>query len=141
MFVDDGKGVGAVDLRMDDGPQMRSGVVFWPEAEEFEARAGLRVVDDIEGSALAVVLDAQRVEVCLAGGEVKQLERLRAGAWRSVVIEVELALMLWTFEDTLEKVSVQEAPRNVSSTIMPRSSYRLQTVKVMFHDPQGPGRC
>jgi hypothetical protein len=110
VFVDDGKGVGAVDLRMDDGLEMCGGVVFGPEAKEFEAGPSLGMVDHIEGFALTVVLDAQRMEVCLAGGEVEQLEWLRAGACRSVVIEVELALMLWTFENALAEVSVEEAP-------------------------------
>jgi hypothetical protein len=42
----------------------------------------------------------------LASGEVEQLERLRVRAWGRIVIEVELALMLWTFEDALAEVSV-----------------------------------
>lgn len=42
---------------MDDSLQMSRGVVLRPEAEEFKTRAGLRVVDDIESLALAVVLD------------------------------------------------------------------------------------
>jgi hypothetical protein len=63
-------------------------VVFRPEAEEFEAGAGLGVVDDIEGLAFAVVLDTQRVEICLGGRKVEKLERLRVGAGRGVVVEV-----------------------------------------------------
>ena len=58
VFIDDGERVGAVDLRMDDSVQMCSGLVFGPKTEKFEAGAGLRVVDDIEGSAFAVVFDA-----------------------------------------------------------------------------------
>jgi hypothetical protein len=50
---------------------MRGRVVFGPEAEQFEAGAGLGVVDDIEGFAFAVVFDAQWVKVCLASWEVE----------------------------------------------------------------------
>jgi hypothetical protein len=71
VFVNDGKGVGAVDLRVDDSFEMGGGVVLRPETEEFEASAGLGVVDDIEGFAFGVVFDAERMEVCLAGWEVE----------------------------------------------------------------------
>jgi hypothetical protein len=93
-----------MDLRVDDGLQVSGSVVFRPEAEEFEAGAGLGVVDDIEGLAFAVVLDTQRVEVCLPTGEVEKLKSLRTGAGRGIVVEVELALVLWTFEDALIKM-------------------------------------
>jgi hypothetical protein len=104
VLVDDSERVGAVDLRVDDGLQVSGSVVFRPEAEDFEARAGLGVVDDIECFAFAVVLDTQRVEVCLGRGEVEKLKGLRLGAMRGVVIEVKLALVLWTFEDALVKM-------------------------------------
>jgi hypothetical protein len=58
VFVDDGEGIGAVDLRMDDGLEMGGSVVFGPEAEEFEAGASLGVIDYVEGLAFAVVFDA-----------------------------------------------------------------------------------
>jgi hypothetical protein len=44
------------------------------------------------------------VEVCLGRGEVEKLKGLRLGAMRGVVIEVKLALVLWTFEDALVKM-------------------------------------
>jgi hypothetical protein len=58
VLVDDGERVGTVDLRVDDGLEVSGSVIFRPEAEEFEARAGLGVVDDIKCLAFAVVLDA-----------------------------------------------------------------------------------
>ena len=47
VLVDDGEGVGAVDLRVNDRLEMCSGAIFGPETEELEASAGLGVVDDI----------------------------------------------------------------------------------------------
>ena len=58
VLVDDGKRVGAVDLRVDDRLQVSGGSVFRPEAEDLEARAGSCVVDDIEGFTFAVVFYA-----------------------------------------------------------------------------------
>lgn len=71
VFVDDGEGVGAVDLRVDDSLEMRGGVVFGPQTEELETGAGLGVVDDIEGLAFAVIFDAEWVEVGLGNWEVE----------------------------------------------------------------------
>jgi hypothetical protein len=47
-----------VDLRVDDCLEMRGGMVVGPKTEQFEAGAGLGVVDDIEGFAFGVVFDA-----------------------------------------------------------------------------------
>lgn len=69
--VDNGERVGAVDLRVDDCPEMRGGVVLGPQTEELEAGAGLGVVDDIESFTFAVIFDAEWVEVCLAGWKVE----------------------------------------------------------------------
>jgi hypothetical protein len=74
-----------------------------PETEEFEAGAGLGVVDDIEGFAFGVVFDAKGVEVCLAGWEVEELEGFGDGACGCVVVEVELALVFWVSVDALAK--------------------------------------
>lgn len=71
VLVNDGEGVGAVDLRVDDRLEMRGRMVFGPQTEQFEAGAGLGVVDDIEGFAFGVVSDAEWVKVCLAGWEVE----------------------------------------------------------------------
>ena len=71
VFVDDGERVGAVNLRVDDRPEVRGGVVLGPQTEEFEAGAGLGVVDDIEGFAFAVIFDAEWVEVGLGSWEVE----------------------------------------------------------------------
>ena len=79
VFVYDGEGVGTVDLRVYDRPEMCGGVVFGPETEELEAGAGLGVVDDIEGFAFAVIFNAEWVKVCLAGWEVEKLEGLGDG--------------------------------------------------------------
>ena len=82
---------------------MRSGMVLGPETEEFEAGAGLGVVDYVESFAFGMVFDAEWVEVCLAGWEVEKLERLGDGACGSVVVEVELALVLWVSVDALAR--------------------------------------
>ena len=47
-----------MNLRVNDRPEMRGGMVFGPQTEQFEAGAGLGVVDDIEGFAFGVVFDA-----------------------------------------------------------------------------------
>jgi hypothetical protein len=103
VFVDDSDRVRAVDLRVDDGSQMCCGVVVGPEAEELEAGAGLGVVDYVESFAFGVVFDAEWVEVCLAGWEVEELEGFGDGACGCVVVEIELALMLWISVDALER--------------------------------------
>jgi hypothetical protein len=41
------------------------------------------------------------VEVCIDVGEVEEFERSRLGVGGGVVVEVELALVLWVFEDAL----------------------------------------
>lgn len=58
MLVDYSERVWAVDLRMYDGLEVCCGLVFGPEAEDLEARAGLGVVDYVEGFAFAVVFDS-----------------------------------------------------------------------------------
>lgn len=45
------------------------------------------------------------MEIGLTRGKVEQLEWLRTSARRSVVIEEELALVIWPFEDALMNVS------------------------------------
>jgi Flp pilus assembly CpaE family ATPase len=55
VVIEDGDGVGAVDLRVSDGLDVLGDVVFKQEVEDFEAGAGLRVVDNVEGSERAVV--------------------------------------------------------------------------------------
>lgn len=47
VLVDDGEGVGAVDLRVNDRLEVCSGTVFRPKTEQLEAGTGLGVVDDI----------------------------------------------------------------------------------------------
>jgi hypothetical protein len=44
------------------------------------------------------------MEVCLCSREVEKLKRLRSGARRGVVVEIELALALWAFVDALVKM-------------------------------------
>lgn len=56
--IDNGDGVWAVDLGVGDGLEMSGGVTLGPEAEDFNARASLRVVDQVEIVGLAVILDA-----------------------------------------------------------------------------------
>jgi hypothetical protein len=85
---------------------MRGGVVFGPETEDFEAGAGLGMVDDIEGFAFGVVFDAEGVEVCSAGWEVEELEGFGDGACGRVVVEVELALVLRVPVDALPNMLV-----------------------------------
>lgn len=57
VLVDDGDGVWTVDLGVYDCPQMSGSLFLWPEAEDFETRAGLRVVDDEESLGFTVVFD------------------------------------------------------------------------------------
>jgi hypothetical protein len=105
VFVDDGEGVGTMDLRVDDRLEMGGGVVSRPETEELESSTGLGVVDDIEGFAFGVVFDAEGVEVCLAGWEVEELKGFGDGACGCVIVEVELALVFWVPIDTLLNMS------------------------------------
>lgn len=42
------------------------------------------------------------MEVDLRCGKVEELERLRVGTTRGVVIEIELALLFWIPEDALQ---------------------------------------
>jgi len=121
VFVDDGERVGAVDVRVDDSLEMRGSVVVGPETEQFQASAGLGVVDDIEGFACGVVFDAEWVKICVAGWEVEELERFGDCACGCVVIEVELALVLRVPIDALP--DMLDGSTQDSATLQIRSSH------------------
>jgi hypothetical protein len=100
-LVDDCQGVWAVDLGVRGGFEMGRGVLFGPEAEGFEAGAGLGVVYYVEGAAWVVVFDPEGVEVGVGEGEVEEFDGGGFGVRGGVVVDVEVALGLGMVEDAL----------------------------------------
>lgn len=95
------QGVWAVDLGVHGSFEVGCGVFFGPEAEEFEAGAGLGVVYYVEGAAWVVVFDSEGVEVGVGEGEVEEFDGGGFGVRGGVVVDVELALGLGVVEDAL----------------------------------------
>ena len=64
------------------------------------------------------------MEVCLAGWEVEQLEGLGDGTCGCVVVEIELALVLWVPVDALARGQMVAPGRSTAASRSPKLCLR-----------------